>query len=765
MMKKLITLFLVMMFSMISLIAQTGTIKGTVSDKETNQPLVGANLFISHTSYYGTTNKSGEFIIEGIPQGRYNLTISFVGYQTLVKEINVEQNETIVLDAKLSSTPIHLGEVLVTSTKKGNIVREISLPIEVVTKSKLEEIPSTTISDALTNEPGVNLSRDGIWATHVNIRGLSKQNVVTLIDGNRIETATNIAAGMSLIDLDDVERIEVIKSGVSSLYGTGATGGVVNIKSFTPAYSDAFNFSGSLNSSYNSVNEGSKGNISLFASQSNWFAKFSGTMRNAANTQTPEGILENSQFKDNNVSAAVGYRPFVNHEVKINYQRFSAKDVGIPGGDPFPVTAKATYPTELREMYSAEYQIQNLFPSLMTLSMKYFHQLIERRVEIIPNPNAITNTGADHIIDGFQFQTDWYLSNNNRLIAGVDYWQREYDGSRTRHIIPQKRFIIDSPVPNSTYKSLGIFAQDEFILFNNRLNLTLGGRYDFINVSNEETNNPNYIIVDGNRNDNPPIIPEASYPKNEDDDKSWSANIGLLYKTTKNIDFTLNLARAFRSPTLEERYQYIDLGGVIYLGNPNLEPEKSYSLDLGIRYWSDIASIKGNVFYNTFTDLVADQYDINDSLYRTQNIGEAELYGFELSAEVNPYKKIAMYANTSYVRGKDIGNSTDLAEIPPLNGVIGIKSPISNLFNIDVNLRYSAEQNKVALGEKTSAGYGVVNLYANSFPINIGIIDIQLFAGIENIFDKAYRNHLSTFRGLVALEPGRNIFAKINVSW
>lgn len=764
-MKKLITLFLVMTFSMISLIAQTGTIKGTVSDKETNQPLVGANLFISHTSYYGTTNKSGEFIIEGIPQGKYNLTISFVGYQTLVKEINVEQNETIALDAKLSSTPIHLGEVLVTSTKKGNIVREISLPIEVVTKSKLEEIPLTTISDALTNEPGVNLSRDGIWATHVNIRGLSKQNVVTLIDGNRIETATNIAAGMSLIDLDDVERIEVIKSGVSSLYGTGATGGVVNIKSYTPAYSDAFNFSGSLNSSYNSVNEGSKGNISLFAGQSNWFAKFSGTLRNAANTGTPEGILENSQFKDNNVSAAIGYRPFVNHELKINYQRFSAKDVGIPGGDPFPVTAKATYPTELREMYSAEYQIQNLFPSLMTLSMKYFHQLIERRVEIIPNSNAITNTGADHIIDSFQFQTDWYLSNNNRLIAGVDYWQREYDGSRTRHIIPQKRFIIDSPVPNSTYKSLGIFAQDELILLDNRFNLTLGGRYDFINVSNEETNNPNYIIVDGNRNDSPPIIPEASYPKNENDDKSWSANIGLLYKATKNIDFTLNLARAFRSPTLEERYQYIDLGGVIYLGNPNLEPEKSYSLDLGIRYWSDIVSAKANVFYNTFNDLVTDQYDLSDSLYRTQNIGEAELYGFELSAEVNPYKKIVMYANTSYVRGKDTGNKTDLAEIPPLNGVIGIKSPISNLFNVDVNLRYSAEQNKVALGEKTSAGYGVVNLYANSFPINIGLIDIQLFAGIENIFDKAYRNHLSTFRGLVALEPGRNIFAKIKVSW
>ncbi|WKZ68847.1 MAG: TonB-dependent receptor [Melioribacteraceae bacterium] len=764
-MKKLLAFILIISFPILSLIAQTGTIKGIVSDKETDQLLIGANLIVNHTSYNGTTNKLGEFLIEGIPTGKYNLTISFVGYQTLINEINVEQNETLVLNVKLSSTPIHLGEVMVTSTRRENIVREISLPIEVITKTKLEEIPSTTISDALTNEPGVNLSRDGIWATHVNIRGLSKQNVVTLIDGNRIETATNIAAGMSLIDIDDVERIEVIKSGVSSLYGTGATGGVVNIQSLKPAYSDALNISGSLNSSYNSVNEGSKGNISLSASQSNWFAKFSGTLRNASNTETPEGTLENSQFKDNNISAAIGFRPFVNHELKINYQRFSAKNVGIPGGDPFPATAEANYPTELREMYSVEYQLQNLFPSLMTLSAKYFHQLIERRVEIIPNQNATTNTSADHIIDGFQFQTDWYLSNNNRLIAGIDYWQREYDGSRTRHIIPQKRFIIDSPVPNSIYKSLGVFAQDEFILFNDQLNLTLGGRYDFINVSNEETNNPNFIIVDGNRNDRPPIIPEASYPKNEDSDKSWSANIGLLFKATENIDFTLNLARAFRSPTLEERYQYIDLGGTVYLGNPNLDSEKSYSIDLGIRYWSDFASIKGNVFYNTFTDLVADQYDVNDSLYRTQNIGEAELYGFELSAEVNPYKKIVMYGNTSYVRGIDSGNKTDLAEIPPLNGVIGIKTPVNDLFSVDVNFQYSAEQNKVALGEKSTSGYGVLNLFVNSFPINLGLVDLQIFAGIENVFDKAYKNHLSTFRGLVALEPGRNIFTKIKVSW
>jgi hemoglobin/transferrin/lactoferrin receptor protein len=488
-------------------------------------------------------------------------------------------------------------------------------------------------------------------------------------------------------------------------------------------------------------------------------------MRYADDTETPEGTLENSQFKDNNISASVGVRPFVNHELKVDYQRFSATDVGIPGGNPFPATAKATYPTELREMYSAKYEVKNLLPSLMNVSAKYFHQLIERRVEIIPNANAVTNTGADHIIDGFQFQTDWYLSSTNRLIAGVDYWQREYEGSRTRTIIPQNKIIVDSPVPNSTYKSLGIFAQDEILLMQDRLNITVGGRYDFINVSNEATSNPNYIIVNGNRNDNPPVIPEASYAATEDDDKSWSANIGLLYKVLKDVDLSLNLARAFRSPTLEERYQYIDLGGTVYLGNPNLEPEKSYSIDFGVRYWGELFSLKANAFYNTFDDLVADQYDQTDSLFRSQNIGEAELYGFELSAEVNPYRDLVTYFTAAYVRGKDTGKDENLSEIPPLNGYIGIKSPVSDLFNFDLNAKYATEQNDVALGEPTTPGYVTMNFYLNSFPIKLGLVDLQLFAGVENILDKAYRNHLSTYRGLIALEPGRNIFAKIKLSW
>ncbi|MCK7522972.1 MAG: TonB-dependent receptor plug domain-containing protein [Ignavibacteriales bacterium] len=120
-----------------------------------------------------------------------------------------------------------------------------------------------------------------MWGTDINIRGLSRQNVVTLVDGNRVETAANHAAGLSLIDMFDIQRIEVIKGGVSSLYGTGATGGVVNVMTKSPSYTDDLYLSGTLSSGYNSVNEGGIGNLSLTAASNKAFVKVSGSLRSA----------------------------------------------------------------------------------------------------------------------------------------------------------------------------------------------------------------------------------------------------------------------------------------------------------------------------------------------------------------------------------------------------------------------------------------------------------------------------------------------------
>lgn len=759
-------LLLIILFALTNILfAQSGKLNGSVLNVKTNQALVGANISINEISLNTTSNLSGNFVINNIPVGNYTLTMSHIGYNTKTDSFVIQNGKITNLKLALSDSPIYTGDVIVTSTKSQKLEREESLPMEVIGSKKLEQQSNISISDALKNEPGIALARDGIWGTHVSIRGLSRNNIVTLVDGNRIETSTNLAAGLSMVDVNDIERVEVIKGGASSLYGTGATGGVISIKTKGGIYNDSFKLNGSVLGGFNSVNNSSLGNLILNASASNWFAKLSGTLRNAENTQTPEGELENSQFHDNNISALFGFIPLENHELELSYQKFEAKDVGIPGGKTFPEAATATYPLEEREMYSAEYKIRNISSALVNSSVKYFHQTIKREVELIPNANVTITPGADHIMDGIQLQTNWLFDKKHLVVAGIDGWQREYDGHREKTIKSANKIIGDLPIPNSKYQSIGIYAQDEVRLIKDKLILKVGGRFDEIHITSDEAKNPDYIIVDGVRNDNPPSDPQSSFEASDIYNNSWSANLGMIYTLLNEVDLTLNLSRTFRSPNLEERFQYINLGGNIYLGNPELNPEEGYFVDAGIRIGTPTFAFKGNVFYNSFSNLVIDKEVISDSLFIKSNVGEARLYGFDLSLEYNFYSDFVAYSSLAYVRGEDTGNNLDLPEIPPFNGRLGLRTKLTDLINADIATSFFAEQNRVAQGEEATPGYVTFDFYLNTEPINLSLADLELFAGIENITDKAYRNHLSTNRGLIRLEPGRNFFVKAKLSW
>ena len=757
-------MFLILFTYVNILFAQTGSLTGSVSDSATNQKLVGVNIAVNESYFNTTTNLSGNFVINKIPTGNYTLTISHIGYKTEHIYVQIKPGENTNLKWELSTSPIYTGEVKVTSTRYEKLEREVALPMAVVNSKTIDAGSFISVSDALKNEPGVAIAKDGSWGTHVSIRGLSRNNIVTLVDGNRIETSNNLAAGLSMIDINDIERVEIIKGGTSTLYGTGATGGVVNIQTKKGYYNDSFKIGGSVLSGFNSVNNGATGNILLNAGAENWFVKLGGSMRSAQNTETPEGTLENSQFRDNNISAMLGFIPFENHELNVSYQNFNASDVGIPGGKTFPTTATATYPTEERELISTEYKINSLSKNLANASVKYFHQTLKREVLLIPNANVKMTPGADHIIDGIQFQTNWLFGTKHWMVTGVDAWQREYKGHREKYIKSTKTIIGDLSIPNSIYKSIGFYAQDEFRLIENKLNLTFGGRFDQINITSDEARNPQYIIVDGVRNDSPPSNPQASFAASDVNNNSWSANFGVLYSVITNVDLTLNLARTFRSPNLEERFQYIDLGGDIYLGNPDLKPEQGYFFDAGIRIWNYNFTLKGNVFYNGFKDLVIDKEIITDSLFVKNNVGQARLYGFDFSLEYNFYKKMVGYFSLAYVRGEDTENDLDLPEIPPFNGRIGLRTKLSNLLSVDFVASIFAEQNMVASGEETTPGYATFDFFANTQPIDLSITKIELFAGVENILDKAYRNHLATNRGLIRLEPGRNFFLKVKLS-
>jgi hemoglobin/transferrin/lactoferrin receptor protein len=385
--------------------------------------------------------------------------------------------------------------------------------------------------------------------------------------------------------------------------------------------------------------------------------------------------------------------------------------------------------------------------------------------------------GADHNTDGFQTQADFKFT-NHYLIAGFDYWTRNYNGLRTRDqkieflnpidssvVRTLYKTIYEKPLPDADYSSVGIYLQDEMDLLNN-LNLTLGGRYDYIWLSNAETYNPLYEVNNGVVNNNPPgqtIIWEAESAVN----KSYVFNIGLLYSLNDYSSITLNAARSFRSPSLEERYQYIDLGSVIRVGDPDLKPEQGYFFDLGFRLFPEKLNFTTSIFLNSLKDLVAEipgTYDGKNALVKT-NIGEALLYGFEYSIDYRLMNQLNIYNTLSYVRGLNQKDDQDLPQISPLNSIIGIEYFPFEWMSADLSSIIFAEQNKVAPGEKTTPGYATFNFKLNFINLSLGSTKAGFSAGVENMFDKEYRNHLSTNRGSITTEPGRNYFLRANLAF
>jgi hemoglobin/transferrin/lactoferrin receptor protein len=119
----------------------------------------------------------------------------------------------------------------------------------------------------------------------------------------------------------------------------------------------------------------------------------------------------------------------------------------------------------------------------------------------------------------------------------------------------------------------------------------------------------------------------------------------------------------------------------------------------------------------------------------------------------------------SYVRGLNQKDDQDLPQISPLNGVIGIEYFPAYWMSADLTSILFAEQNKVAPGEKTTPGYTTFNFKLNFINLNLVTTKVGFSLGIENILDKEYRNHLSTNRGSITTEPGRNYFLRVNLAF
>ncbi|WP_289063659.1 TonB-dependent receptor [uncultured Zobellia sp.] len=209
--------------------AQNNTIAGTISDNRETVPF--ANIYLKGTKIGTSTLEDGSYILKNIPAGTYKLQVSVLGYQDFSTKVTFKNNEHKTLDITINPASEQLEEMVVTGTLKAVSRSESPVPVEVYSPTFLKKNPTASIFEALQNvngvRPQINCNVCNTGDIHIN--GLEGPYTLVLIDGMPIVSGLGTVYGLSGIPNSLIEQIEIIKGPASTLYGSEAVGGLINI--------------------------------------------------------------------------------------------------------------------------------------------------------------------------------------------------------------------------------------------------------------------------------------------------------------------------------------------------------------------------------------------------------------------------------------------------------------------------------------------------------------------------------------------------------
>ena len=216
-------------FSMYSLVAQDGEIYGIISDDFSM--IAFANVYLEGTTLGTSSDENGAYVLKNIPKGKYQLRATVLGYRNFSKTITIGKSERRKISIFMETSSEQLEETVVTGTLKAVRRSESPVPVEVYSPTFLKKNPTASIFEALQNvngvRPQINCNVCNTGDIHIN--GLEGPYTLVLIDGMPIVSGLGTVYGLSGIPNSLIEKIEIVKGPASSLYGSEAVGGLINI--------------------------------------------------------------------------------------------------------------------------------------------------------------------------------------------------------------------------------------------------------------------------------------------------------------------------------------------------------------------------------------------------------------------------------------------------------------------------------------------------------------------------------------------------------
>ena len=658
-------------------------------------------------------------------------TLSLIAIMLFASQVTFSQvnDQTVELDEIVLSLPFN-------QTLGKSVIK-----VDKIIFNDLNPILQQYISKSISKLPGVTILSTGPGISKPSIRGLSYDRVVVYSQGVRLENQQWGDEHGIGVSTSGINSIEVIKGPSYVLYGSDAMGGVLYIE--PERYSNDFSvdYMGLYNSNYNGItnNLGIKGSSGKFS----YLAR--ANMVDNQSFSTPDGEVENTWFKENDIQAGLKYETEkFSSDLRLS-MNFS--ELGLPhmeeGHDDHDEEGHEDHYQELSHTtltWVNTFDLGNDHELNVTLG----RQLNDRKEfggheEEEGHDDHEEEGHDDHEEEGHEgheegeAELDMELSTNTLDVSLVMPQSDNLNLTIGANFLSQenKNFGHEELIPDAEKKDFGLYALGQITMENGAA--LIGVRYDNRSISSD--------------------MGSADF-------SNFNGSVGIK-RDFENSSLRFNIGSGYRAPNLIELFaDGVHHGTFRYeKGNVNLVAEKSFQTDISFDINNEDSSVSFNLFYNDISDYiyVSPSRDRMDGFavynYMQQ---DSELYGGEISFDKKTgFDWLSYNTSLEYVFAESADGEA-LPFIAPLT--------FNQVFNIDFSSNYSfeidflakAKQGRVAMFEEETDGYSVLNLSGNwmtSFLEN----DLNIFWSVNNVFDTEYYDHLSRFKTAGIEEMGRNI--------
>ncbi len=448
------------------------------------------------------------------------------------------------------TTPIQLDQVVITGTRTTKTLKDTPVQTRVIKRDDIENSDATNIQELLTQElPGVEYSFAMNQLTHLNFAGFGGQSVLFLVDGERLAGETMDDVDFSRLSMQNVERVEIIKGAASALYGSNATGGIINIITRQPKNGWKIDANGRTRIGKREENRYGL-NFSLSSTKVSNTLSFNGTntagydVRNGNAAKAVTNYYVHRMYGDNvrSVSDRLTWQPVSNLRFTINggyyFREREAATLTLPDHyRDLTFGARGTWDITKRDNIELSYNFDQFdkaqHSTISDLCVRYY-------------------SNVQHSVRALYNHT---FSNNDMLTIGGDY-MRDY--------------MLNTKTAAGRYRqySADVFAQYDWYI-NDRWEAVCAVRYDYFS--------------DGN---NHQVTPK----------------LNVRYRLLDNLTLRGGYGMGFRAPTLKEKYYIFNMVGIWDIVGSNvvgysLKPEQSHNFNLSAEYSRNGLYMTGAAYY------------------------------------------------------------------------------------------------------------------------------------------------------------------------